>query len=114
MHKQSYIYLVKFIHISLILFVLFCPFITTNKQFIQINITLLFYFLFKWTINDEKARCGLTELEYNISGKEYEEGFIYNIIKPLVYIKEKTFNEVLLILVLLLLLINIKCVNTYN
>lgn len=59
-------------------------------------------------MNDEKARCGLTELEYYVSGKPYEEGFVYKIIKPLVYIKEKTFNDVLLIIVTLLLLLNIK------
>jgi hypothetical protein len=74
------------------------------------NITLLFYFLFKWIINDENARCGLTELEYQISGKPYNQGFIYKIIKPLIYIQEKTFNEILLMIVILLLFLNIKLV----
>ena len=80
MDNQSFIYIIKIIHIALISFVILCPFVTDNKQLIQINITLLFYFLFKWIINDENARCGLTELEYQISGKPYNQGFIYKII----------------------------------
>lgn len=108
--NHIFLYFIKIIHLLLILFVILCPFVTNNKQLIHTNITLLFYFLFKWIINDEKAKCGLTQLEYYISGKEYEDGFIFRIIKPLVYIEEKTFNDVLLIIVILLLLLNLKMI----
>ena len=114
MNENIFIYLIQFIHTTLILYVVLCPFIFNNKTCLQINITLLFYFLFKWTINDEKARCGLTELEYYITGKEYEHGYIYKIIKPLTYIKEKPFNDILLIVVTLLLLLNIKITQNIN
>jgi hypothetical protein len=38
------------------------------------------------------GKCGLTELEYIIKGKKYQEGFLYRLIKPIIVIPEKYFN----------------------
>lgn len=88
------------------MFIILCPFICKNKFILNIHLTLLYYFLFKWLINDKNAKCGLTMLEYHLLNKSYHEGFVYRIIKPLVYIEEKELNNMMIIIILFLIYLN--------
>ena len=39
------------------------------------------------------GKCGLTELEYAIRGEKCKEGFIYRLVKPIITVPEKYFDQ---------------------
>ncbi len=85
------IYIIRFIHLLLLLFILFSPFY--SKRYLKITIILLLYILYKWYID---GSCGLTVLEYYLMGYEKEaHGFIYRLVNPLISIPEGLFAEYL-------------------
>ena len=49
--------------------------------------------------------CGLTSLEYMIMGKKYKEGFMYRLIMPIITIPESYFDEYILCIHILYIII---------
>ena len=83
------IFIIRLIHLILIILILFAPFY--NKQMILNVIAILIFIYYKWKIDDY---CILTKLEYILSGNEKDkDGFIYRLINPLSTVSE--FNELL-------------------
>ena len=50
-------------------------------------------------------RCGLTEFEYLLKKENYKEGFLYRLIKPVITIPETYFDNYLIILHIIWILI---------
>ena len=88
--------IIKFLHLVLILFILVSVFIPRCyiKEF---SLAFLIFIAFQYFIGN--GSCGLTKLEYLMLGeKHYQEGFIYRLVKPVVTVPEKYFNNGLLYL----------------
>ena len=82
--------LINLLHLVLIISLIGSVFIP-NIEFKKICFTLLIYILIQYITN--YGKCGLTELEYIITGTEYKEGFMYRLIKPVITIPEEYFNK---------------------
>ena len=87
--------LINLIHFIIVLLVVISLFI--DNLFFKKNILIfLVYLLFQYITGYEK--CGLTELEYMFMGEEYQHGFIYRIINPLIKVPEAYFDKWLIII----------------
>lgn len=82
--------IIQFLHLILVLSVISSIFIS-NLEFKKLSLTFLLFIFAQYITN--YGKCGLTELEYAIRGKECKEGFIYRLIKPIITVPEKYFNE---------------------
>lgn len=113
--------IIKFIHICLIIFILYAPF-TKSQSVISLNIYIILFILYGWFVScinpdlDELdgfhfGRCKLTEIECKLRGIEYKNGFIFRIIKPFNTINEKKINNYLVIFMFLWLIINIYIIH---
>jgi hypothetical protein len=98
--------LIIFIHIFLIVFIIITP-LTCDKSLIRINIIVMVFLLYSWYIDSINSingtrigRCGLTHLECKLRGIEYEDGFIYKIIKPFKIINDKTCSIMITLFIL--------------
>jgi hypothetical protein len=109
--KKIINYLIKIIHLLLIIFVVGAPFY--NKYYLSLCILLLGAIIYKLKIY---GSCLLTKLEYKILGYEKEEvGFIYRLINPIftnfVQIKESNweciFDKLSIIWLIILIIIYI-------
>jgi hypothetical protein len=89
------IYIVKLAHLLLVIFV-FLSIIIQDNKIKQYALTILLFILYKYIVGEHT--CGLTHIEYMLSGKEYESGFIYRIIKPILTIPENYFEKYLFII----------------
>lgn len=87
--------LIKIIHTLIVLSVCVSPFIDNIilKKFVFV---FLLYLLFQYISGYE--RCGLTELEYLVMGEEYQQGFMYRIINPLIKVPEKYFDKYIFVI----------------
>jgi hypothetical protein len=54
------------------------------------------YLLFQYLTGYQK--CGFTQLEYMIMGQEYEKGFLYRIINPIIKVPEHYFDKWLFVI----------------
>ena len=59
----------------------------------------------RWISGYEK--CGLTELEYVVSGKPYGQGFLYRFLNGVTKMKENKFNVLIISITVLWLVLNI-------
>jgi len=82
--------IIKIIHLIIVLAIISAPFINNYKLKETIYIFLI-YLLLQYISGYE--RCGLTEIEYLLMGKKYEEGFMYRLIKPIIKIPESYFDK---------------------
>jgi len=82
--------LIQLIHLILIIIIITSVFIP-NYQLKQFSFAFLIFIFIHWITN--YGRCGLTEIEYIIRGEKYKEGFIYRIVKPIITIPEKYFEN---------------------
>ena len=104
--------LLNFIHISILLFILFCPF-TDNILLLFIHILFSILLLLHWYIQSDI--CFLTYVEAIIRGEDVKQGFIYKIISPFYNISElKVKNMIWTITILLLCLSIYKFINFIN
>jgi hypothetical protein len=88
--------IIQFIHLLIIFIVIISLFIP-NYFVKKIVLIFLLYLCLQYILGYEK--CGLTELEYLILGeKNHKEGFMYRLIKPMIKIPEKYFDDKLFIL----------------
>ena len=95
-------YLIRIVHFILILLCILSIGIP-NYNIKKYSLMFLIFLLFHYITNFGK--CGLTELEFLLSNKQYEEGFMYNIIKPIISISEIYFNSYLYIFHILWIII---------
>ena len=96
--------LIRGIHFLLVGFIIIAPF-TKSKTLITTNIVLLGYLSLKWLTGNDI--CGLTELEYRISGKPYGQGFLYRLLNGVIKLKENKFDKIVIITTVIWLIINI-------
>jgi hypothetical protein len=82
--------IIKIIHFILVSIIITAPFI--NNETMKKNVLIfLIYLLFQYLTGYQ--RCGFTELEYLVMGKDYESGFLYRLINPLIKIPEEYFDK---------------------
>ena len=82
--------IIQLLHLILIITILISVFIP-NLKLKKLSITLLLFIFFQFITNFGK--CGLTELEYAIRGEKCKEGFIYRLVKPIITVPEKYFDQ---------------------
>ena len=82
--------LIQSIHLLLILLLCSSIFIPIHKVK-ELSLTLLIFMLFHYVTN--YGKCGLTQIEYLIMGEQYQEGFMYRLIKPIISVPEDYFNK---------------------
>jgi len=82
--------IIQLLHLILIITILISVFIP-NLKLKKMSITLLLFIFFQFITNFGK--CGLTELEYAIRGEKCKEGFIYRLVKPIITVPEKYFDQ---------------------
>lgn len=87
-------YIVLIVHLLLVILSII-SIIIPNNSIKKYALIYFIFILFHYITNN--GRCGLTELEYMLFNKDYTEGFIYKIIKPLIKIPEIYFNYYLYI-----------------
>ena len=86
---------IRFIHYAIIVALAVSPFVPWPAYRNAAGIFLIYLFLQYIT---GYKKCGLTILEYLILGKDYESGFLYRTIMPLITIPEKYFDNALIII----------------
>lgn len=84
--------IINLIHFLLVLFLLISVFVD-NYQLKTIALTLLIFTFIQFITN--YGKCGLTEIEYMVRGEKYSEGFIYRLVKPIITLPEKYFDQYL-------------------
>ena len=82
--------IIQLLHLILTITILISVFIP-NLKLKKMSITLLLFIFFQFITNFGK--CGLTELEYAIRGEKCKEGFIYRLVKPIITVPEKYFDQ---------------------
>lgn len=82
--------IIQLLHLLLVLGVGISIFIP-NEQLKKLSFTLLIFLFLQYITN--YGKCGLTELEYMFKGEKYQEGFIYRIVKPVITVPEKYFDQ---------------------
>jgi len=86
--------IIKLVHLIIVICVIASVFVP-NCKFKQYALVLLIFLLVQYILGFEK--CGLTQLEYYILGKEkYQQGFMYRLINPVIRVPENYFNNGLL------------------
>ena len=103
--------IIKLFHLIVIIFFVIAP-VYPNRQLKKIVFILLLYLFFQYISGYEK--CGLTILEYIVMGEEYQEGFIYRLINPIIKIPEKYFDQYLFYIHSIYIVILYIQLNTYN
>lgn len=84
--------IIQLLHFILVFLVIGSVFIP-NYELKKYSLTFLIFIFVQWITN--YGKCGLTELEYLIKGEKYKEGFIYRIVKPVITVPEKYFENYL-------------------
>jgi hypothetical protein len=86
---------IRFIHYAIITALAISPFVPWPAYRNAAGVFLI-YLLLQYLTGYKK--CGLTILEYLILGKNYESGFLYRTIMPLITIPEHYFDKALIII----------------
>lgn len=94
-----YLFVIKIIHLLLILYIIVSPFY--DKKNIYYVITILIFILFRWITNNDY--CTLTQIENKLVGEK--RGFIYRLVNPIYSLNESKFNKTLYFLTFVYLLI---------
>lgn len=113
--------LVTFVHILMIVFILLTPF-GESQELIVANLFLIVLILYGWfmstldpaqdTVNEYRfGRCTLTEIECNLRGIDYGDGFIHRIIKPLKNMDNDTLNFFIVFFMMIWLIFNVHVLN---
>jgi hypothetical protein len=100
--------IIKILHLIIILTIIVSPFVN-NMKIKQYVFIFLCYLLFQYATGYK--RCGLTELEYMVMGKEYKNGFLYRLITPMINIPEFYFDKVIQIIHIILIIILVYQIN---
>ena len=102
---------IKILHLLLILWIVFVPFLNINNKsylkMIETHSYVIPFLLFHWYTNDT---CLLTEIEKKLTGKSENETFIGRIIKPIYNVTNKEIH----IITILLWFISIYKLKKYN
>jgi len=83
------LYFIQIIHVIIVIGNIISV-IIPNRTYKKICLTLLLLMLIKFLSGSTK--CGLTEIEYQLKGESYKEGFIYRFVKPIITMPEKYFT----------------------
>ena len=94
--------IIKLFHLVVVFLLVIAP-IYPNIRLKNIVFILLLYLLFQYISGYE--RCGLTELEYIVMKEKYKEGFIYRLVNPIIKVPEKYFDQYLMYIHLIYIVI---------
>ena len=84
--------LIQILHMILILFI--CSSLVINHtRMKEISLTILIFIFFQYITN--YGKCGLTQMEYLMMGENYQEGFLYRLINPIISVPENYFDKYL-------------------
>jgi hypothetical protein len=84
--------IIQLVHFFIVILLISSVFIP-NYQLKKYAFTFLIFIFIQYITN--YGKCGLTELEYVFKGEKYKEGFIYRIVKPIITVPEKYFENYL-------------------
>lgn len=84
--------IIQLLHLILVILLISSVFVS-NYQLKKYSFTFLIFIFVQYITN--YGKCGLTELEYVFKGDKYQEGFIYRIVKPVITVPEKYFENYL-------------------
>jgi len=115
--NNIYANIIRFIHLYIIIFIIMTPF-HSDIEMVRIHIFVILYILYGWIaskfdpsidVDNKKryGRCGLTELEAQLRGVEYKEGFLIDIVKPLKRYNQDNVDQILILCILLLFSISV-------
>jgi hypothetical protein len=82
---MSWVWILHLLIVVLVAVAIFVP----NRTYKN---TVLLFLLFAAVQFMFYGRCGLTDLEYYLSGKEYGQGFIYRLMSPFLKVSESYFD----------------------
>jgi len=82
--------IIQLIHLILIIIIFSSVFIP-NIEMKKLSLTFLLFIFAQFITN--YGKCGLTEIEYAIRGEKCKEGFIYRLVKPIITMPEKYFDQ---------------------
>jgi hypothetical protein len=88
------LFFIRFIHYAIVLALALAPFVPWHRYRNIAGVFLIYLFLQYIT---GYKKCGLTILEYLILGKDYESGFLYRTIMPMITVPENYFDNALIV-----------------
>ena len=94
--------LLRIFHLVFVLFILLAPFLTSNVELLILHYQLVLLMYMKWSIGYQNWKCGFTMAETFIRGIDEDDGFIYNVLKPIVDVEQYEFDGILTIVTLIL------------
>ena len=103
--------IIYYLHLILVI-VVFMSIFVNNRNIKVVVFIFLIYLMLQYITGYEK--CGLTELEYYFKGNNYEEGFLYRLIKPVIRTPEKYFYKNLYIVHIIYIIILAYQLNLLN
>ena len=89
------VFLIRLFHILLVFGLLISIFVK-KITYKFVSLFIFIYLLARYITGND--RCGLTMLEYRYMKENYQEGFIYRIIKPIITTPENYFDNHMFIL----------------
>ena len=89
----------------LFLYILFTCFIS-NNDINESTIIICLYFLFRWITNYRK--CTISFIECKLRGVKKEQGFLYQIINPIIDLNKSENRYYIYSIVFIILIVNIK------
>jgi len=92
------------LHILLILFIIIIPFLDIPLLII-LHIVLCIGLIFHWIFNSDV--CFLTIVETHLRGVKYDKTFTYKLVSPVYNISQYSYNKIIWIFTIILLLISI-------
>ena len=98
------VYLIQFVHLCIILFVLFAP-LLPQLPILILHVTFTIGLLIHWFASSDV--CCLSVLESYLSGKHYTDTFIHRFISPIYNINELVLSKFIKITTILLCLLSI-------
>ena len=105
------LFIIRFLHFLLFITLLSSIFIQ-NIQLKELSLMILLFLLLQFLSN--YGKCTLTQLEYLVMGKEYQNGFLYRLINPVIKRDENYFNYYYYIIHLLWIFILIYQLYKYS
>jgi len=96
------LFFIRFLHFLLFILLLSSIFIP-NNSFKELSLMMLLFLLVQYLSN--YGKCTLTQLEYLLMGEDYQNGFLYRLINPVIKRDENYFNYYYYIIHLLWIII---------
>lgn len=93
-------YLIRFLHIALILFMCLVPFVSSDPVLMATHMTASFGMMFHWLLNSDV--CFLTEVESYLRGIPHKTSFFYHLVSPVYVIPDQKLKQLVWVITAIL------------